>query len=73
MHRAENAPWNPWHDNATAFPVAELYADSSATFDPTEYDFEDDDLNEDEAQAIAFGEAVDFAMTELPNTFEPIE
>ena len=66
MHKESTAPWNPWHDNATAFPVSALYEDSNADFDPTNFDFESDDVNEDEAQEIAFLEAVSFAMGELP-------
>lgn len=78
MHRAENAPWNPWHDSATAFPVADLYADSGADFDPTAESFHDEDLdtgdlNEEEIEQYAWEAAVEFAMSELPKAFEPIE
>lgn len=77
--KESNAPWNPWHDNAVAFRVQDLYADSSASFDPTpDDDFcadeeESGELNEEEIGDIAFQAAVDLALSELPTEFEPIE
>ena len=68
-HKEETAPWNPWHDNAVAFPVADLY-DGSASFDPTPDQEEPEDLNEDEWAEIFFKEAVDFAERELPSKYE---
>ncbi len=73
-HKEAGAPWNPWHDNATAFPVADLYADSGCSFDPTpDTDLQPDELNDDKYAEIVFAETVDFAMSELPKTFQPLD
>lgn len=72
--REAQALWDPWHDNATAFSVADLYADSACTFDPTpDTDLQPDDLNDEEYAEAVFAETVEFAMSELPDTFEPLE
>lgn len=73
-----NAPWNPWHDNAVAFRVADLYADSDGDFDPTAEAYHDEDLdtgdlNDDEIAQYAYEAAVEFALSELPKTFEPMD
>lgn len=68
------APWDPWSDNAVAFSVADLYADSGSTFDPTpDTDLQPDDLNDDEYAETVFAETVVFALSELPDTFEPLD
>ncbi len=72
------APWNPWHDNAIAFRVSDLYADSQCDFDPTAESFYDEDLdtgelNEEEIDHYAWEAAVELAMSELPTAFEPLE
>lgn len=72
--RQANAPWDPWHDNATAFSVDALFADSDRTFDPTpDPDLQPDDLNDEEYAEIVFAETVVFALEELPDTFEPLD
>ena len=77
MHRESTAPWNPWHDNAVAFPVEALF-DGTADFDPTLDSFRDDDLdtgdlNKDELEQYAWEAAVEFAMSELPKTWNSDE
>jgi hypothetical protein len=72
-YKGNTAPWNPWHDNAVAVPVAMLYEDSVASFDPTpDYDLmeEDDNRNDDEFAQDAFDNAVLLAENELPETVE---
>ena len=75
MHRESNAPWNPWHDNAVAFPISALFDDSNADFDPTSETYHDEDLdtgdlNEDEIEQYAYEAAVEFALTELPKVWD---
>lgn len=53
------APWNPWPDSATAFPVAALYQGSDADFSEGEDGFEED--------------AIFFALSELPETHIDID
>jgi hypothetical protein len=74
-HREGQAPWNPWHDNAVAIPVAFLYEDSNASFDPTADEYHDEDLdtgdlNEDEIEQYAYEAAVEFALSELPKSID---
>lgn len=74
-HRESQAPWNPWHDNAVAFPVSALYEDGNADFDPTLDSFHDEDLdtgdlNDEEIEHYAWEAAVDFAMSELPKSWD---
>lgn len=64
------APWNPWHDNAVAVSVEEIYSGVDATFDPTPDTEKPEDLNEDEWAEAYFKEAVDFAVIEQPMTVE---
>ena len=73
-HRESQAPWNPWHDNAVAIPVWALY-DGTADFDPTAESFHDEDLdtgdlNDEEIEHYAWEAAVEFALSELPQTVD---
>lgn len=65
-----NAPWNPWHDNAVAISVEDIYAEVAASFDPTPDMDEPEELNEEEWAEAYFKEAVDFAVNEQPATVE---
>lgn len=78
MIKQETAPWAPWSDQAIAIPVADLFVDSAATFDPTpDTDLleaeEDGSLNYDEIAAEAWRSAVDLALGELPETYTPTD
>lgn len=70
--RESQAQWNPWHDEATAVSVSDIYADSGCTFDPTpepelmgDMDPDDDPAYDDAEQA-----AVDLAYSECPNEID---
>lgn len=71
--KSDNAPWAPW-GSAVAVQVAVLYEDSIsiATFDPTpeDWEFEEEDLNEQEILVAAFEGAVQLALSELPEIVE---
>lgn len=71
MHKESTAPWNPWHDEAVAVAVADLYLGSNASFDPTPDDefIGDMDPDDDPAYDEAYELAVELAECELPDEY----